>query len=267
MSAYEQILREEPKTAWKKWLIALVILGLMVACAPLVIDFKFNPDGVIVARNILAFFFNPVWENLLSVEKGGILYLLFETVCIAVLGTLIGAFISFPLAFLSSRNITGNVLSSIGVTLITIIRTIPGLVYVLIFVQIETGAVAGILAFAVTSIGMLSKLFIEAIEQLNPGIVEALNSSGCNTFQKVRYGIWPQLKTNFYSNILYRFEINVKNATILGMVGAGGIGAELIFAMNFGRWQDAMTMIIGIIVLVLVIESLSGKLRDKLING
>lgn len=264
---YQALLAKEPKTWHKKSLIIILIGGLTILCLPFVFDMKFTKEGLQTAKNILAYFFNPDWNALFSLQKGGIPYLLFETVCIAIVGTLIGALISFPLAFLSSRNITGNFISSIGVVLITVIRTIPALVYVLIFVQVETGAVAGILAFAVTSVGMLSKLFIESIEQLNSGIVEALDSSGANTLQKIRYGIWPQLKTNFYSNILYRFEINVKNATILGMVGAGGIGAELIFATNFFRWRDAATMIIGIIVLVLVIEYLSGKLRNKLING
>lgn len=264
---YEELLSKAPSTKLRNWLIFGFIVALIMISIPFVNYSKLSSKGLIIASNIIKHFFNPDWAALLDFGKKGIPYLLLETVCIALLGTLIGAFLSFPLAFLASRNITGEKISSLFVVLITIIRTIPPFVYVIIFVQVEVGAVAGILAFAVTSIGMISKLFIESIEELDKGVIEALDSSGATMFQKIRYGIIPQLLSNFLSTILYRFEINVKNATILGMVGAGGIGAELMFAMSNYRWRDAATLIIGIIILVLIIEYFSGKLRDKLING
>lgn len=268
MSNYDEIIRHAPKTWIKKLIIFVVIVALVFLCIPFVKYNKFNPKGLKIAGNIFKYFFTPNLNQLLNfTSKGGIPYLLFETVCIALIGTIIASIFSLPLAFLSSRNITGPIISNIGVLIITIIRCVPALVYVLIFVQVEIGAVAGILAFSVTSIGMISKMFIEAIESLDKGILEALDSSGATTFKKIRFGIIPQLKSNFLSTIIYRFEINVKDATILGMVGAGGIGAELIFAMNAFRWKDATTIIIGIIVLVLVIEYFSTKLRNKLING
>jgi phosphonate transport system permease protein len=129
------------------------------------------------------------------------------------------------------------------------------------------GAFTGVLTLSVASIGMIAKLFIEVIEDLDPGIIESLDASGCNTIQKIQYGIIPQLLSNFASTAIYRFEINVKYATILGMVGAGGIGAPLIFAISAFRWNDVGALLIGLIVLVLVIESFSTRLRSKLAAG
>ncbi len=264
---YETILTKAPNYKVRNFLIFGLILFLIAISLPFVSADKVSARGILIAKNILRNFLVPNWSALFDFSFKGIPYLLLETVCIALLGTLIGAFLSFPLAFLASRNITGEKVSSLFVVIITIIRTIPPFVYVIMFVQVEIGAVAGILAFAVTSIGMISKLFIESIEEIDKGVLEALDSSGSTTFQKIRYGIIPQLMSNFLSTILYRFEINVKNATILGMVGAGGVGAELLFAMSNFRWNDAATLIIGIVVLVLIIEFLSGRLREKLING
>lgn len=264
---YEQLIEKAPSHKIRNFVIVAIILVLVALSLPFVSWDKISTRGVTIATNILKNFISPNWAALFDFSFKGIPYLLLETVCIALLGTLIGAILSFPLAFLASRNIVGEKISSIFVVFITIIRTIPPFVYVIMFVQVEIGAVAGILAFAMTSIGMISKLFIESIEELDKGVIEALDSSGATTFQKIRYGIMPQLMSNFLSTILYRFEINVKNATILGMVGAGGVGAELLFAMSNFRWNDAVTLIIGIIILVLVIEFFSGKLRDKLVNG
>ena len=264
---YEEILTKAPSNRKRTIAIVFVFVVLIAISLPFVSADKISERGITIASNILKNFLSPNWAALFDFSFKGIPYLLLETVCIALLGTLIGAALSFPLAFLASRNITGERVSSIFVVIITIIRTIPPFVYVIMFVQVEIGAVAGILAFAVTSIGMISKLFIESIEEIDKGVLEALDSSGATTFQKIRYGIIPQLMSNFLSTILYRFEINVKNATILGMVGAGGVGAELLFAMSNFRWNDAATLIIGIIILVLIIEYCSGKMREKLVNG
>lgn len=263
----EQVLSREPKTALKKWAIFGVLVILVILSAQYIKFNEINEAGIKIAKNIMFNFIDANWSMLFDfTSKSGVPFLLAETIAIAIVGTVLGAIISFPLAFLSSRNITKK-WSVVGVVLITMIRCIPSLVYVLVFVKVALGAVAGILTFAVTSIGMISKLYIEAIEQLDPGVLEALDSSGCNMYQKVFYGIIPQLKSNFLSTILYRFEINIKNATVLGMVGAGGIGAELMLAMSNYRWNDAATIIIGIIILVLVIENVSARLRHKLIHG
>ena len=126
------------------------------------------------------------------------------------------------------------------------------------------GAFAGLMTMALSSIGMVSKMYIEAIEDLDVKILESLDAAGCTTFQKIRYGILPQLIPNFASTAIYRFDINLRDATVLGLVGAGGYGAPLIFAMNAYRWNEAGAILAGLIVLVLVVEYGSTKIRVKL---
>ena len=192
---------------------------------------------------------------------------MYETIMIAFIGTLLGGALSIPVAFLSSKNITGRFFSNVGVVSITLIRTMPVFVWAMFFVTVQAGAFAGVLAISVTSVGMISKLFIEAIEDIDKGILEALDSTGATIIQKIRYGIIPQLTASFLSTVIYRFEINVKNATILGMVGAGGIGFTLMDALGSFNFPVVGAALWGIIATVLVIEFFSTKIRTKLING
>lgn len=166
----------------------------------------------------------------------GIPYQIYETISIAFLGTMLGAILAVPLAFLSSRNITGRLYSTAGVLAVTMIRTFPVFILGLMFIRVTgPGPFAGVMTIGVTSIGMITKLYVESIEDIDKGVLEALDATGATTLQKIRYGILPQLSANFISNSIYRFEINVRNATILGIVGAGGIGFTLIAAMNAYR--------------------------------
>lgn len=114
---------------------------------------------------------------------------------------------------------------------------------------------------------MISKMYTTAIEDLDTRILESLDAAGCNTFQKIRYGILPQLTANFISTIIYRFDINLKDATTLGIVGAGGIGASLIQAINSRRWGIVGAFLCGMIALMLVIEFVSTRIRAKLAHG
>ena len=139
--------------------------------------------------------------------------------------------------------------SSIGLFIIAGLRTFPAFVYGLMFIRVTgPGAFAGVLKVSVISIGMIAKLFIEAIEDLDTKILESLDASGCNTFEKIRYGILNYY--NFISTAIYDL-INIKDASVLGLVGAGGIGAPLIFAMNVLNWES-WSYSCGLIVLVLV---------------
>jgi len=209
--------------------------------------------------------FKPNINFMSDLTKNGLLYMLLETLAIAFLGTIIGVIISIPLGFMAARNICPKWLNATVQTFISILRAFPSFMLGIMFVKsVGPGAFAGVLAMAIGSVGMLTKLIAEAIEDLNPGISEALDAAGCSTFQKIRYGIIPQLASNIISIILYRLDINVKNATILGVVQAGGIGAQLMFAISAKRWSDTSAMLIGIISLVLIIEYISTKIRSKL---
>ena len=129
------------------------------------------------------------------------------------------------------------------------------------------GAFTGLLTMSLCSVGMVSKMYIEAIEDLDAGVLESMTASGCNAYQKIRFGVLPQLMSNFASTAIYRFDINLRDATVLGLVGAGGIGAPLIFAMNAYRWNEAGSILWGLIILVLIVEFLSTRIRVKLARG
>lgn len=271
----EQAYKNAPKTWIKRSVILLIVFSILL-WSFLAIDFNgINPNGVKLFRLVLKFFVWPdsnpskpvLLKYVLTIEKYGILYLMLETIFIAFIGTLLGAIISIPFAFISSKNITGSVVSYGGSFTITLIRTFPIFVWGMIFVKVEGGAVAGVLAIAVSSIGMISKLYIEAIEDIDKGIIEALDSTGANAFQKIRYGILPQLSASFLSTAIYRFEINIKNATILGMVGAGGIGFTLTQALGSFNWGIVSISLWGIIFVVFIVEYYSTKIRKKLATG
>ena len=121
----------------------------------------------------------------------------------------------------------------IGRLLTMAVRTIPSLVYGLMFIRVSgPGHFTGVLTMAVISIGMVTKLYINAIEDLDTDIIDSLSSMGLTRFGQIRYGILPQLYSSFISIVIYRFDMNLRDASVLGLVGAGGIGAPLIFAMN-----------------------------------
>ena len=243
----------------------LIILIITLISIPYVNYSGIVEGGSKIVISILKGIINPNWGILLNVTKGGVPYLILETVAIAFLGTFIGLILSVPIAFLSSKNIVTGKLSWIGTFAISIIRTIPPFVYGLILIRVAgPGALTGVLTLAVTSVGMISKMFVEVIDDLDKGIIESLDASGSNTLQKIRYGIIPQLMGNFASIAIYRFEINVKNASVLGLVGAGGIGAPLLFAMSGYRWADVGALLWGLIILVVVVEALSSRIRSKL---
>ncbi len=127
--------------------------------------------------------------------------------------------------------------------------------------------VIGVTDMIMNDVTMLTKRNAEVVEDINTGVLESLDAAGCTTFQKVRYGILPQLYSNFVSNTIYRFDINMKNAAVLGLVGAGGIGAPLIFNMNAYKWNAVGALLIGLMVMVLIIEYISMKIRVKLARG
>ncbi len=206
--------------------------------------------------------------SLYNFGVNGIPYLLLETICIAFLGTIFGSVLAIPFAFLASSNLVYKPLAAVIRMLIMGVRTVPSLVYGLMFIRVTgPGPYAGVLTMSVCSIGMIAKMYIEAIEDLDVRILESLDAAGCTGFQKIRYGIVPQLFTNFISTAIYRFDINLRDATVLGYVGAGGIGAPMIFAMNAYNWSSVGAFLLGLMVLVLVVELFSTRIRVKLARG
>lgn len=263
-----QQLKNQP-VYWPKVVISILAMLLVIYLGTQTIELKnVNQKGLEIAINIMKGIFQPSLALITDMSKSGLAYMLLETIAIAFLGTIVGMTLALPLAFISSRTITPKMISRSGLLIISIIRAFPSFMYGIMFIKVTgPGPFAGVLTMSVTSIGMLSKLMIEAIEDLDHGIIEALDAAGCSTIQKIRYGIIPQLSSNIISIVIYRFDVNIKQASILGIVGAGGIGASLIFAISGMRWKEVGAMLLGLIIVVLIFEFISTKLRSKLATG
>ena len=196
----------------------------------------------------------------------GLPYAIVETIAIAISGTFVSGILAIPFALLASQNIVGKRVSKVGKFVITMIRTFPELILALIFIGIVgPGAPAGILALGVHSIGMLGKLFSESIESMDIGVKEALESCGGNSAEVLFRAVIPQVLPEFLSYTLFRFEINMRAAATLGLVGAGGIGAPLIFAIKARDWERTGIIVIVLIVTVTIIDIISSRIRKKLV--
>ena len=259
---------KRPRTWVTQALLLVLALVLLLWSGLSVESSGSGSGGGKIALNILSGLAHPDTGLLFNFTKQGVAYLLLETVCIAFLGTVVGAILAIPLAFLSASNLMPKPIALLARTFIMAVRTVPTFVYGLVFVRmVAPGPFAGLLTMSLSSVGMVSKMYIEAIEDLDAGVLESLTAAGCNTLQKIRYGVLPQLMPGFASTAIYRFDMNLRDATVLGLVGAGGIGAPLIFAMNAYRWNEAGSILWGLIVLVLLIEFLSTRIRIKLARG
>ena len=268
MNAIEKQLHASPRNLRYILTITILILLLFIWSLTTVNLDNIAESGLGIAAGIIGGILNPDLDLLFSFTSQGVLYLLIETIAIAFLGTIMGSILAIPLAFLSASKIVPKPVASVTRLLLIIIRTIPALVYGLMFIRVTgPGPFAGVLTISLASIGMLAKLFVDIIEELDTNILESLDSIGCNTFEKIRYGIWPQLFSLFLSIIIYRFDMNLREASILGIVGAGGIGAPLIFAMNAYRWSEVGSILIGLVVLILLVEFFSNRIRTKLVRG
>ena len=193
---------------------------------------------------------------------------LFETSQIAALATLIGAALAFPLCFPAAANLAPNRLTYIIARRgLELFRTVPDIVYALMLVwAFGVGPLAGIVAITLHTVGALGKLFAEAVENAEMGPWQAMQATGANWTQCVRYAITPQVLPNFLSYILLRFEMNVRGATVIGFVGAGGIGQELYQVISFSYYQEISAIIFLIILGVVVIDLTSEALRHRVIG-
>lgn len=194
-----------------------------------------------------------------------IVTLLIETLQMATVGTLVGAVLSLILSFGAASNIAPKWLYGISRAILNVLRSIPELIYALMFVSaVGLGPFAGVLAIVVGSLGSISKIYAEAMESVDQGPLDALSSAGADKRQIITYGVLPQAAPLLVSYTLLLFEGNVRGATILGLVGAGGIGLELTTAMRMYDYGHLSTIILSIIVLVTVIDRISAMIRARL---
>ncbi|MGJ8527748.1 phosphonate ABC transporter, permease protein PhnE [Maritalea sp.] len=244
------------------------IIGLFVYC---LIAFDFSPMRIWVGferlGRVISFMFPPYiwtsWTEFAPIFEG-----LLETLAIAFLGTVLGAVIAFPLSFLGAKNINKIPFLRLGVRRgYDIIRAFETLILALIFIRaFGLGPLPGILAMAVSEIGTFAKLFSEAIENTSEKPTDGVKAAGGSRFQLVRFGIMPQVSPVIISILLYNFESNVRSGTILGIVGAGGIGFLLSDRISAYKWDEAWSIIFLIIAMVYVIDWISSKIRKRIIG-
>ena len=191
-----------------------------------------------------------------------------ETIAMAFLGTLMGAVCAFPLSFFAAKNMTRARPLQFGTRRFAdLLRSFDYLIWALIFVRaIGLGPLAGIMAIAIVETGTFIKLYSEAIENLDRKQIDGINAAGGNGLQRIRFGVLPQVLPMMLSNTLYMFEHNVRSASILGIVGAGGIGFLLADRLRAYELQEACLIIIVLIVAVYAIDYLSKILRERLIG-
>jgi phosphonate transport system permease protein len=192
-----------------------------------------------------------------------------ESLQMAWVGTIIGAALSLPLGFLGARNVSSGLVSNVMRQVLNAIRAFPELILAIaIFIPIAgLGAVAGTLAIGLHSAGTLGKLTAEAIEGIDPGPVEAARAAGGRGLQVQRWGVLPQVLPELIGFWLYRFEINIRAGAVLGVVGAGGIGFLLDQTIKFGRWPQAGTAILVVVMATIVVDTISGAVRRRVIEG
>jgi phosphonate transport system permease protein len=190
-----------------------------------------------------------------------------ETFRMAVLASVIGCGVALPVAFLASRVTAPNLAAYFGDrAILSVVRAIPDFLYALIFVAAAgIGPLPGIAALVFFNIGVVAKLLSETVDGVDVGPIEASRASGAARMQTVRWAVLPQVLPNYVAYSLYTFELNIRASTVLGIVGAGGIGRLLLREYKFFNWSNVSVIIVELFVFVFVIELVSVSLRRRLV--
>ena len=205
----------------------------------------------------------PRWSYLTTLWEP-----LWDTINIATLGTLLAIVMAVPVAFLAARNTTPStwLLRPLALLIIVSSRSINSLIWALLLVAIVgPGIFAGMIAIALRSIGFIAKLLYEAIEEIDPTQVEAITATGASPPQVIAYGIVPQIMPAFAGISVFRWDINIRESTVLGLVGAGGIGLQLQSSLNILAWPQVTVILLAILATVLLSEWVSAKIRHAMI--
>ncbi|HFN8448348.1 TPA: PhnE/PtxC family ABC transporter permease [Staphylococcus aureus] len=219
----------------KRWLIAIVVLAIIIWAFAGVPSLELKSKSLEILKSIFSGLFHPDISYIYIPDGEDLLRGLLETFAIAVVGTFIAAIICIPLAFLGANN------------------------------MVKLRPVSGVLALGIHSVGMLGKLLAEDIEGLDFSAIESLKASGANKIKTLVFAVIPQIMPAFLSLILYRFELNLRSASILGLIGAGGIGTPLIFAIQTRSWDRVGIILIGLVLMVAIVDLISGSIRKRIV--
>lgn len=247
------------RAAWVSFLLAFLWASHQLGLSPVTFWTGFTDLWIIGSQ-----LFPPTHKGFLFDYLAALL----ETLAIAFLGTILASLISIPLGFLGARNVVPTPIIHVGLRrVLDVVRGVDTLIWALIFVSVVgLGPFAGILAIAINDTGVLAKIYAEAVENADRKAGEGVRSAGGNGADVARLAIWPQVFPVFLSNSLYFFEANTRSATILGVVGAGGIGFFLADRIRVNAWSDVAFILLLILPTVAAIDVLSRWLRNKAIG-
>jgi len=269
------------KRFWNLSLIVLIFIGVILSSKIIDINGSNLLNGMPRLGDYISQILPSIDINKLflgSKDQGSIAYwyfnlpkylkLLFETFNMALLATIVGSALALFLSFLAAKNTSPNSLLFFTIRrMLEFFRGVPEIIFAILFVWVlGIGPLAGIIAMTIHTTGSLGKLFSEVHENSNNKPIEALKASGGNWLSEMKFGLLPQVLPNLVSYALLRFEINIRASTILGFVGAGGIGQELYLVINFNYYEEVSAIILLIILTVISIDLLSGYLRKNVIR-
>ncbi|GED67174.1 phosphonate ABC transporter permease [Brevibacillus reuszeri] len=252
-----------PPSKMKWYLNVLLLLALLIGSS-------YQTDASLLLLvtgtgemgKLLAEMFPPDWSYLDVIWKP-----MLQTVQMAIVGTTIGGIMAIPLAFFAANNVfSSKLLHTVSRFVMNLIRTVPELLFAGIFVAIfGLGPFAGVLAITFFSFALISKLTYEAIEAIDRGPLEAMTAVGANKLQWIHFGITPQIIAHYITFFLYTFEVNIRAAAVLGLVGAGGIGLFLDRSLNQLRYDRASIIILATLAIVLIIDFVSSRIRERML--
>ncbi len=258
--------RRTPRRDLLNWIGWLLLVLLFVICWEIMTQnqiWAFVWDAPRQAGDLFSRMVPPRWSYLDQLWRP-----LWDTLNIATLGTLIALVIAVPVAFLAARNTTPSVtlIRPIALFVIVASRSVNALIWALLLVTIlGPGLLAGVIAIALRSIGFIGKLLYEAIEEIDQQPVEAIRATGAGPAQVLDYAIVPQILPAFAGIALFRWDINIRESTVLGLVGAGGIGLQLKSSVDTLAWPQVTLIFILILATVLISEWVSAQVRQRLI--
>jgi phosphonate transport system permease protein len=248
---------------WFAWLVGVALFMLCWQVISQQTMWLFVWDSPRIAADLASRMVPPRWPYVMELWQP-----LWDTLNIATLGTLLAIVMAVPVAFLAARNTTPSTLVIRPLALLIIVssRSINSLIWALLLVSIiGPGVFAGTIAIALRSIGFIAKLLYEAIEEIDASQVEAVTATGASRAQVMSYGIVPQIMPAFAGIAVFRWDINIRESTVLGLVGAGGIGLQLQASLNVLAWPQVTVILLVIFATVLLSEWVSAKVRHAII--
>ena len=243
-----------------------IVMGIIIALL-VVVSFDIGADPLLFAEGVpnLAI----IVEEMLLVEPKYIpdaLWAMVETIEMAFIGTMVGVAIALPLSMLAARNLNSKFVYAPIRALLAAIRTFPSILWALLFViMVGTNPFAGVLAIIMYTVGFVAKLQYETIETIDSDPMDAVGSIGVSKIQLIRYVVIPESASHLLGQVLYMFDYNVRQTSILGLVGAGGIGFYIINYIKFFEYGKAAIFMLVVLIVVLIIDWISVKIRDKYI--